>query len=436
MSVQYIDGAVLGRGAFAEVREVQDPFSGEKYAKKTLVNQDIEDVRRFEREVRLLQGFDHPNVVKVLETQLLQPPFWFIMPLYPKNLKEQLATSRGDIQWIHQAFTQILNGVEHIHQRGSVHRDLKPANVLVSGSSLVVADFGLGRRIDSDSMGLTRSNDMLGTYDYVAPEQIDNPRGNLSPAADVFSLGRILYECFLPRLTFGAFNADYLQAPIRRLFYRATAHEPDARYQTVTDFRLAFEETMTLLQGGNLLLNTDSLISQFRALGAFDGEAKQQVAKAMIYTLDATSEPSAVYEVLLKLPPDFFAELALVDVAATRKFTRQFFEYATIPSDRWEDRWNYIDVIANAAKRLFTLVRDEEIRATLAETVLTVGHKYNRYDAMKVLGEMLTRVREPSEVAYMCLQLGEYSQGGREFARRYFAENVDLALQLSMVFPR
>ena len=83
--------------------------------------------------------------------------------------------------------------VAHAHDNGVLHRDLKPSNVLCSSDTVKLADFGLAKLLDNDA-GLTQTEDVLGTPNYIAPEQVGRHAVDLGPTVDVYGLGAILYE--------------------------------------------------------------------------------------------------------------------------------------------------------------------------------------------------------------------------------------------------
>jgi len=423
----------LSSGGFAEVHIVE--ASGTQYAQKRLLTEDYEGVERFKREVRLLQSIDHPNVVKVLDANLDHSPHWFLMPLYPRNLRQELVARRpfdSDYVWIHQVFTKILGGVEHLHGNSIIHRDLKPENILLSDTHLVVADLGLGRNLDSNSVQLTGSTDVLGTIEYAAPEQFDNSKEHSAATLDIYSLGKILFDILVDRARLQPFEEDRLPAPFRSLYRKATQWAPEARYQQIATLRKDFEETVGYLRGGNEPLNFPSLLASFKA-SEQKPLVRRDILRKIVLVLDATTDRKMWFEYILQMPADLFAELAKSDVAATRRRMEAFSSYAKNPPNYWQ--FEYTDRIGNAAKRFFLSSKDEEIRATLAEMTLVVGTEYNRYFVMECLGDMLAAASEKNEIVCLCQRLGAYPLRTRKFASENFRDDVQLPAMLRSLFP-
>jgi tetratricopeptide (TPR) repeat protein len=130
-------------------------------------------------------------------------PYFSMKLIDGGSLAEQLPRYSGDQRATAHLLAAVARGVHHAHQRGLLHRDLKPANILIdSQGQPYVTDFGLARRVAADS-GLTQSGAIVGTPSYMAPEQAAGRR-DLSTAADVYSLGAILYTMLTSRPPFRA----------------------------------------------------------------------------------------------------------------------------------------------------------------------------------------------------------------------------------------
>jgi eukaryotic-like serine/threonine-protein kinase len=154
-----------------------------------------DDLLRFRREAEAAAHLDHPHIVPIFEVGEHEGRQYFSMKLVDGgSLSRHVDRLRGDWRSIALLASSVARAVHYAHQRGILHRDLKPANILIDRRDTpYVADFGLAKRVEGEA-GITRSDSILGTPAYMAPELAEGRRESVTTATDVYGLGAILYE--------------------------------------------------------------------------------------------------------------------------------------------------------------------------------------------------------------------------------------------------
>jgi len=162
-------------------------------------------LERFLTEARAVARFQHPNLVQIHEIGTHEgQPYFSLELLEGGNLKQQLKNTPQPAANSAALLETLARAVDYAHQKGIVHRDLKPANILLAGDGTPkVADFGLAKQMDHDA-GQTEDGRILGTPQYMAPEQAWGKSKAVGPGADIYALGVILYEMLTGRPPFRA----------------------------------------------------------------------------------------------------------------------------------------------------------------------------------------------------------------------------------------
>ncbi|MFI5457041.1 MAG: serine/threonine-protein kinase [Isosphaerales bacterium] len=173
------------------------------------------DVTRFRAEAEAAANLDHPHIVPIHEVGEHEGQQYFSMKYVEGTslAKHPRADARAEVAGL----VDVIRAVHHAHQRGVLHRDLKPSNVLADSSATrLVTDFGLAKRLSDTDRSLTDPGQVLGTPRYMAPEQAAG-RKDLTVAADVYSLGVILYERLTGQTPFTGDNVLTLLRQVREL---------------------------------------------------------------------------------------------------------------------------------------------------------------------------------------------------------------------------
>src|SRR3989442_16035471 len=174
-------------------------YSGRIVALKRVLSyhrESPETLARFHREAKAAASLDHPHILPVYEVGLSEEdlPFFSMKFASGGSLLRARTVFRNEPRLAVHLLVKVARGVESAHSQGIVHRDLKPGNILLDGrGEPLVSDFGLAKWLDTSS-DLTRTLTIFGTPGYIAPEQAVGPAANLKPAADVYSLGAILFS--------------------------------------------------------------------------------------------------------------------------------------------------------------------------------------------------------------------------------------------------
>jgi len=262
---------LVGSGGMSTVYRAYDRDLQRTVAVKVLHSRyadDDEYTERFRREARMAAQLSHPGVVLVIERgDHGDRPYIVFEYVEGENLK-QLVDREGPlpVERALELAIQVARGLSVAHGKGLVHRDVKPQNILLNGSGQAkVTDFGIARSLEMQG-GVTQTGAVLGTSDYLSPEQAQG--GRVSESSDVYSLGVVLYEMLTGELPFAGDN--FVAVAMQHINQPApwvTERRPDVRE--------AFRPRRDRPEG--LLLELGRLPSQARERG---GEVRRVLSGA------------------------------------------------------------------------------------------------------------------------------------------------------------
>ena len=251
----------LGAGGLGVVYEVRHLISQRAEAMKILLPDQLdtpEMAERFRREVQLLATLNHPNIAALHNAFYYEKQLVMVMELiHGETLRNRALRTAVPLPRALHFASQILSALAMAHASGIVHRDIKPSNIMVTNDDVIkLLDFGIA--INNRSTDLTNPGFLLGSLNYMSPEQVMG--GKATTRSDIYSVGVTLYELVTGRLPItGASNYEILSGHLQQIppapaelnvilppsvsdaILRALAKDPIQRFATAQEFMHALE---------------------------------------------------------------------------------------------------------------------------------------------------------------------------------------------------
>jgi serine/threonine protein kinase len=215
---------------------------------------------RFRREAQIVGRLDHPHIVPVFDYAMQENQPYLVMKFIEgQTLKQDLRGERITLQEVTRILTAVADALDFAHRNDVLHRDVKPSNIIIDKEGTpYLTDFGLARIASSGESTLSQDM-MLGTPQYISPEQAQGRR-DLGPSTDIYSLGVVLYELVVGRVPFTA-DTPYaiihdhiykplplpskvnptVPEPVEKVLMKALAKNPNDRFRTAGEMIQAFK---------------------------------------------------------------------------------------------------------------------------------------------------------------------------------------------------
>ena len=240
--------SLAGSGGMGQVYKARDTRLDRTVAVKILPPElaaDPEFRERFDREARVISQFDHPNICTLYDVgEAADVRFLVLQYLEGETLADRLSKGPLPVEQTLQIALQVAGALDFAHRAGVVHRDLKPGNIMLTAAGAKLLDFGLAKSSGAATVGsvrlqpdltagptisnpITAQGTILGTFQYMAPEQIEGH--DADARTDIFAFGCVLYEMLTGKKAFeGKTQASLLAAILERTPVPIPIHQPVA----------------------------------------------------------------------------------------------------------------------------------------------------------------------------------------------------------------
>jgi len=401
-----------GAGGFGEVFQVREIATGEMKALKICTSSDPEDFKRFAREVRLMAGVSHQNVVKLLDLNLTTQPFYFTMELAKGTLESYLPKLVNDHLFALRVFLLVCEGIKAIHTANQFHRDIKASNVLVMNNNVVVvSDLGLGVFEKRESTILTSSNIFMGTEGYIPPEyKIPGGTKNADRRGDVYQLGKMLYNILTGENPI-LINDTILPPSLTYIIRRATKDRPDDRYQSVDEMIDAINNYISSLNvDAHPLKAFESYITAAIDLAKRGSYDKTLIANLILSLKAGEKDIKQFFEMFDKIPYDLVTKM-VSDFTGQSKEVLHFYDANLDNYIRdYSKSFEYAEKIADLMSAVYYGSNDLELKTNALRNILKAGWYFNRYYTMGVFDSILIKIKDDTEAKAIAKMLHEESK--------------------------
>jgi len=287
----------LGAGAMATVFKAKQLSLDRTVAIKVLprrFSNNADFIRRFYAEGRAAAALNHPNIVQAFDVGQAGEFHYFVMEYVEGSTVHDLVAERKrlDEQTAIEIIMQVAEALEHAHERGLIHRDVKPKNIMLTKSGVAkLADMGLARAVTDVEAAEAEAGKAFGTPYYISPEQIRGEK-EITPAADIYSLGATLYNMVTGNVPFDGKSP----AEVMKRHLKAELTPPDHVNPKLTAGISQVIEMMMAKDVRERYQNCRDLLTDLKAVKAGDDPviAKQDVSAVNLTGLAAEVQATEV----------------------------------------------------------------------------------------------------------------------------------------------
>lgn len=373
----------IGHGASGFVYRVKK--GSDFFALKACTGLYPEALKRFDREIRIAQSLNHPNVIHVYDYDMSASNPYFVMDLcegsalrslHEKSFEELIALS-----------IEVCEGIKALHDAGVIHRDIKPGNILSKDGQVKITDFSFGAFIDHDSTTLTTSSQIVGTQGYIAPEIFSNGGHQATVLSDIFSLGCTLWFIFSGGLDPSYYKPQEINPSVVRIIEKCRENEALKRYSSVQEVI----DELKALQAPTQYLSIKELKEHERdlTLPEFRNNAFQILMKN-----DRWDE---LIEDIRQLEDRRLGDIIRNVIGAGSEILLLLENVYNNDTDNWK-QFEDVETYTNLCALIFNTTTDVLAKQKAIDMTLEFSINFNRWPAMRIIRDKMLNKLTDDEV--------------------------------------
>lgn len=354
-----------------------------------------ESVKRFKREVRLLELFaGNSKVVQILHQNLDHEPPYFAMEYYPEgNLKNKAGEIAADHRTQEHWFCQIIDCISELHHKDIYHRDIKPENFLILNNSCVAADFGLGAELNSTT-AFTSQGTSWGTIGYIPPEFYDaGGFMNADERSDIYMIGKTFYHLLTNRNP-THLNGDGIPKPLYYLIDKCCKVDPHHRFDNLSSLKQRLTQVYdVLLNRRDGLGKCTQLINEIKDAATSSNEYNPSIINHLIETLSGISNDEKD-QVIMRLPKIIFSVIGINGKDNPHEAERFLTEYEECLDRQINLDFSHAEIIADEMSAFLSTVENPSLKAKAFIIAVKWADALNRYAAMDTCKSILYKIED------------------------------------------
>ena len=352
----FSEKVTIGSGGFCDVYKVSDEI-----VEKVLRVKNEDSIKRFRREIEIIRSVDHPNIIKIIESD----EFSYTMKMYTYNYSSYIDKLKESSIPL-EVFLKILDGVEYLHSQNILHRDLKPENILLSeDGEVVLSDFGLSKDLMAIK-SLTQTRDVIGTPWFMSPEQLIDSK-HVDERSDIFSLGKIL------QWTMDKLDIE-MDDGLKYILQKSTQENSEQRFKSISEFRSAILRNEELKKA--LLDDIDLVIERAKQTGV-----DNNIRLNIVQILGNLSQEEFEEKFRRVLNSDLIKnDLLQNEPIILGKYLQNYlesFEYTLYPYEECDQISNEITNLA------FNVALESNVRVLIISALINLATNHHRYKVMR-----------------------------------------------------